>query len=144
MWFGLVDSKFATATDTFREFVNAGESELPFCDEVSSDDLILAAVQGSAEVATHDESDGKDDDDPMPELDFPCKDTLEYLTKVKRYCTKNHLSEKSLQESNFIEDEIVRSIVLKYHQTKIMALLHVMPDLGACCCVVTVLKCVRE
>ncbi|KAH6941652.1 hypothetical protein HPB50_021629 [Hyalomma asiaticum] len=37
----------------------------------------------SAEVATDDESDGEDDVDLTPEPDFPCKDALEYLAKVK-------------------------------------------------------------
>ncbi|KAL1483600.1 hypothetical protein MTO96_033080 [Rhipicephalus appendiculatus] len=119
MWSGLVDSKFKTATDTLQEFVDAGESELPVCKEVSTDDAIVAAVRGSAEVATDDESDGEDDVDPTPEPDFPCKDALEYLTKVKAYCAKNNLSEKSLQCLSFVEDEIVRSVVLKHRQSKI-------------------------
>ncbi|XP_037528448.1 uncharacterized protein LOC119405678 [Rhipicephalus sanguineus] len=83
VWSGLVDSNFVTATDTFQEFVDAGESELPVCEEASTDDAIVAAVRGSAEVTTDDESDGEDEVDPTPEPDFPCKDALEYLAKVK-------------------------------------------------------------
>ncbi|KAL1424620.1 hypothetical protein MTO96_020024 [Rhipicephalus appendiculatus] len=83
------------------------------------DDAIVAAVRGSAEVATNDELDGEDDVDLTPEPDFPCKDALEYLTKVKAYCVKNNLSEKSLQCLSFVEDEIVRSAILKHRQTKI-------------------------
>ncbi|KAH6933813.1 hypothetical protein HPB50_018297 [Hyalomma asiaticum] len=74
---------FVTATDTFQEFVDAGESELSVCEEASTDDAIVAAVRSSAEVATDDESDGEDDVDLTPEPDFPCKDALEYLAKVK-------------------------------------------------------------
>ncbi|KAH8038698.1 hypothetical protein HPB51_002842 [Rhipicephalus microplus] len=96
VWSCLVDRNFVTATDTFQEFVNAGESELSVCEEASTDDAIVAAVRGSAEVATDDESDGEDDVDPTPEPDFACKDALEYLAKVKTYCAKNSLSEKSL------------------------------------------------
>ncbi|KAH7939507.1 hypothetical protein HPB52_013347 [Rhipicephalus sanguineus] len=99
VWSGLVDSNF----------------------EVSTDDAIVAAVRGSAEVATDDESDGEDEVDPTPEPDFPCKDALEYLAKVKTYCVKNSLSEKSLQCLSFVEDEIVRSAVHKHRQTKITA-----------------------
>ncbi|KAH8026329.1 hypothetical protein HPB51_019568 [Rhipicephalus microplus] len=97
VWSCLVDSNFVTATDTFQEFVDAGKSELSVCKEASTDDAIVAAVRGSAEVATDDKSDGEDDVDPTPEPDFPCKDALEYLAKVKTYCAKNSLSEKSLQ-----------------------------------------------
>ncbi|KAH6932759.1 hypothetical protein HPB50_009197 [Hyalomma asiaticum] len=121
VWSGLVDSNFVTATDTFEEFVDAGESELSVCEEASTDDAIVAAVRGSAEVAMDDESDGEDDVDPTPEPDFPCKDALEYLAKVKTYCAKNSLSEKSLQCLSFVEDEIVRSAVRKHRQTKITA-----------------------
>ncbi|KAH6931285.1 hypothetical protein HPB50_023484 [Hyalomma asiaticum] len=121
VWSGLVDSNFVTATDTFQEFVDAGESELSVCEEASTDDAIVAAVRGSAEVATDDESDGEDDVDPTPEPDFPCKDALEYLAKVKTYCAKNSLSEKLLQCLSFVEDEIVRSAVRKHRQTKITA-----------------------
>lgn len=121
VWSCLVDSNFVTATDTFQEFVDAGESELSVCEEASTDDAIVAAVRGSAEVATDDESDGEDDVDPTPEPDFPCKDALEYLAKVKTYCAKNSLSEKSLQCLSFVEDEIVRSAVRKHRQTKITA-----------------------
>ncbi|KAL3171297.1 hypothetical protein MRX96_013523 [Rhipicephalus microplus] len=121
VWSCLVDSNFVTATDTFQEFVDAGESELSVCEEASTDDAIVAAVRGSAEVATDDESDGEDDVDPTPEPDFPCKDALEYLAKVKTYCAKNSLSEKSLQCLSFVEDEIVRSAVRKHCQTKITA-----------------------
>ncbi|KAH6935620.1 hypothetical protein HPB50_007071 [Hyalomma asiaticum] len=78
-------NNFVTATDTFQEFVDAGESELSVCEEASTDDAIVAALRGSAEVATDDESDGEDDVDPTPEPDFPCKDALEYLAKVKTY-----------------------------------------------------------
>ncbi|KAL3190437.1 hypothetical protein MRX96_019316 [Rhipicephalus microplus] len=78
-------------------------------------------VRGSAEVATDDESDGEDDVDPTPEPDFLCKDALEYLAKVKTYCAKNSLSEKSLQCLSFVEDEIVRSAVRKHRQMKITA-----------------------
>ncbi|KAL1477553.1 hypothetical protein MTO96_035659 [Rhipicephalus appendiculatus] len=81
VWYGLTESKFVTATDTFQEFVDAGGSELSVCEEASVDDTIIAAVRGSAEPATDDEADGKGDVNPTPEPDFPCKDTLEYLTK---------------------------------------------------------------
>nr|XP_037270604.1 tigger transposable element-derived protein 6-like [Rhipicephalus microplus] len=121
VWSCLVDSNFVTATDTFQEFVDAGESELSVCEEASTDDAIVAAVRGSAEVATDDESDSEEDVDPTPEPDFPCKDALEYLAKVKTYCAKNSLSEKSLQCLSFVEDEIVRSAVRKHCQTKITA-----------------------
>ncbi|KAH6937385.1 hypothetical protein HPB50_027529 [Hyalomma asiaticum] len=87
VWSGLVDSNFVTATDTFQEFVDAGESELSVCEEASTDDAIVAAVRGSAEVATDDESDGEDDVDPTPEPDFPCKDALEYLAKASLQLT---------------------------------------------------------
>ncbi|KAH8033390.1 hypothetical protein HPB51_011833 [Rhipicephalus microplus] len=68
-----------------EKFVDAGESELSVCEEASTDDAIVAAVRGSAEVATNDESDGEDDVDLTPEPDFPCKDALEYLAKVKTF-----------------------------------------------------------
>ncbi|KAL3191913.1 hypothetical protein MRX96_059416 [Rhipicephalus microplus] len=119
LWSCLIDSNFVTAADTFQEFVDAGESKFSVCEEASTDDAIVAAVRGSAEVATDDESDGEDDVDPTPEPDFPCKDALEYLDKVKTYCAKNSLSEKSLQCLSFVEDEIVRSAVHKHRQTKI-------------------------
>ncbi|KAH8025328.1 hypothetical protein HPB51_006952 [Rhipicephalus microplus] len=121
VWSCLVDSNFVTTTDTFQEFVDAGESELSVCEEASTDDAIVAAVRGSAEVATDNESDGEDDVDPTPEPDFPCKDALEYLAKVKTYCAKNSLSEKSLQHLSFVEAENVRSAVRKHRQTKITA-----------------------
>ncbi|KAH6945781.1 hypothetical protein HPB50_009918 [Hyalomma asiaticum] len=73
---GLIESNFVTATDTFQEFVDARELELAVCEEASTDDAIIAAVHGSAEVASNDNSDGKDDVDPAPEPDFPCKDAL--------------------------------------------------------------------
>ncbi|KAL3218908.1 hypothetical protein MRX96_031269 [Rhipicephalus microplus] len=38
----LVDSNFVTATDTFQEFVDAGESELSVCEEASTDGAIVA------------------------------------------------------------------------------------------------------
>ncbi|KAH6935218.1 hypothetical protein HPB50_004787 [Hyalomma asiaticum] len=94
--FGLVDSNFVAATDTFQEFVDAWQLELAVCEEASTDDTISAAVRGSVEVATDDDLDGEDDVDPMPEPDFLCKDTLEYLMEVKAYCTNNSLSVKSL------------------------------------------------
>ncbi|KAH8019529.1 hypothetical protein HPB51_019956 [Rhipicephalus microplus] len=121
MWSCLVDSNFVTTTDTFQELVDAGEPELSVCEEASTDDVIVAAVRGSAEVTTDDESDGEDDADPTPEPDFPCKDALEYLAKVKTYCAKKSLSEKSLQCLSFVEDEIVRSTVRKHRQMKITA-----------------------
>ncbi|KAH8008974.1 hypothetical protein HPB51_008545 [Rhipicephalus microplus] len=104
-----------------EKFVDAGESEPSVCEKASTDDTIVAAVRGSAEVATDDESDGEDDVDPTPEPDFLCKDALEYLAKVKTYCAKNSLSEKSLQCLSFVEDEIVRSAVRKHRQMKITA-----------------------
>ncbi|KAL3175817.1 hypothetical protein MRX96_001001 [Rhipicephalus microplus] len=122
VWSCLVDSNFVTVTDTFQKFVDAGELELSVCEEASTDVAIVAAVRSSAEVATDDESDGEDDVDPTPEPDFPCKNALEYLAKVKTYCAKNSLSEKSLQCLSFVEDEIVRSAVRKHRQTKITAL----------------------
>ncbi|KAH8033966.1 hypothetical protein HPB51_018435 [Rhipicephalus microplus] len=76
VWSCLVDSNIVAATDTFQDVVDAGESELSVCQEASTDYAIVAAVRGSAEVATDDE----DDVDPTPEPDFPCKDALEYLT----------------------------------------------------------------
>ncbi|KAL3193466.1 hypothetical protein MRX96_016822 [Rhipicephalus microplus] len=103
------------------QFVDAGESELSVCEEASTDDAIVAAVRGSAEVATDDELDGEDDVDQTPEPDFPCKDALEYLAKVKTYCAKNSLSKKLLQCLSFVENEIVRSAVRKHRQTKITA-----------------------
>ncbi|KAL3247765.1 hypothetical protein MRX96_056840 [Rhipicephalus microplus] len=90
LWSCLVDSNFVTATDTFREFVDAGELELSVCEEASTDDAIVAAVRGSAEVATDDESDGEDDVDTTPEPDFLCRDALEYLAKVKTAVCKHH------------------------------------------------------
>ncbi|KAH6940141.1 hypothetical protein HPB50_025370 [Hyalomma asiaticum] len=93
VWSGLVDSNFVTATDTFQEFVDAGESELSVCEEASTDDAIVAAVRGSAEVATDDESDGEDDVDPTPEPDFPCKDALEYLAKDKEGAQKEPVAQ---------------------------------------------------
>ncbi|KAL3243974.1 hypothetical protein MRX96_019553 [Rhipicephalus microplus] len=98
MWSCLVDSNFVTTTDTFQELVDAGEPELSVCEEASTDDAIVAAVR-----------------------DFPCKDALEYLAKVKTYCAKKSLSEKSLQCLSFVEDEIVRSTVRKHRQMKITA-----------------------
>ncbi|KAH8009506.1 hypothetical protein HPB51_018152 [Rhipicephalus microplus] len=121
VWYCLVDSNFVTATDTFQEFVDARESELSVCEEVSTDDVIVAAVHGSVEVAMDDESDGEDDVDPVPEPVFQCKDALKYLAKVKMHCAKNSLSEKVLQCLSFVEDEIVRSAVRKHRQTKITA-----------------------
>ncbi|KAH6947914.1 hypothetical protein HPB50_022090 [Hyalomma asiaticum] len=100
VWSGLVENNFVAATDTFQEFVDVRESKLAVCGEASTDDAIVAAVRGSAEVAT-------DDVDPTPEPDFSCKDTLEYLTKVKAYCTKNSLNEKSLQCLSFVENKLV-------------------------------------
>ncbi|KAH6934378.1 hypothetical protein HPB50_023885 [Hyalomma asiaticum] len=117
----IVGERSDVLTIVIGEFVDAGESELSVCEEASTDDAIVAAVRGSAEVATDDESDGEDDVDPTPEPDFPCKDALEYLAKVKTYCAKNSLSEKSLQCLSFVEDEIVRSAVRKHRQTKITA-----------------------
>ncbi|KAH6947714.1 hypothetical protein HPB50_020794 [Hyalomma asiaticum] len=76
MWSGLVESNFVAATDTFQGFVNAWESELAVCKEVSTDDVIIAAVRSTAEVATDDDSDGEDNVDPTPEPDFSCKDAL--------------------------------------------------------------------
>ncbi|KAL3180042.1 hypothetical protein MRX96_036997 [Rhipicephalus microplus] len=84
MWSCLVDSNFVTATDTFQEFVDTGESELSVCEEASTDDAIVAAVRGSAEVATDDESGGEDDVDPTPEPDFPCKDALDAVRKHRQ------------------------------------------------------------
>ncbi|KAH6949009.1 hypothetical protein HPB50_027457 [Hyalomma asiaticum] len=110
VWSGLIDSNSVTATDTFQEFIDAGESELAVSEEASTastDDVIVAAVRSSAEVATDDDSDCEYDVDPTPEPYFSCKDALEYLTKVKAYRTKNSLSEKSLQCLSFVEDEIV-------------------------------------
>ncbi|KAL3192433.1 hypothetical protein MRX96_059074 [Rhipicephalus microplus] len=121
VWSCLVDSNFVTTTDIFQEFVDAGESELSVCEEASTDDAIVAAVRDSAEVATDDKSYDEDDVDPTPEPDFLCKDALEYLAKVKTYCAKNSLSEKSLQCLSFVEDDIVRSAVRKHRQTKITA-----------------------
>ncbi|KAH6943969.1 hypothetical protein HPB50_000967 [Hyalomma asiaticum] len=123
VWSGLVESNFVAATDTLQEFVDAGESGLAVCEEASTDDAIVAAVRGSAEVTTDDDADGEDNVNPMAKPDFSCKDTLEHLTKVKAYCAKqgSSLSEKSLQCVNFVEDEIVRSAVDKHCQTKITA-----------------------
>ncbi|KAH8028875.1 hypothetical protein HPB51_020006 [Rhipicephalus microplus] len=83
VWSSLVDGKLITTANTLQKFVDAGESELPVCDEASSDDAIFATVQISVEVSTDDESVSEDDVDLTPELDFPCNDTLEYITKVK-------------------------------------------------------------
>ncbi|KAH8029139.1 hypothetical protein HPB51_022955 [Rhipicephalus microplus] len=124
VWPCLVDSNFVTATNTFQELFDTGESGLSVCEEASTDYVIVAAVHCSAEVATDDESDGEDDVDPTPAPDFPCKDALEYLAKVKTYCAKNSLSEKSLKCLCFVEDEIVRSAVGKHRQTKITAFCH--------------------
>ncbi|KAH6945954.1 hypothetical protein HPB50_010923 [Hyalomma asiaticum] len=101
-WSGLVQSNFVTATDTFQEFVDGLESELAVCEEASKDDMIVTAVRSSAEVATNDYLDGKDDVDLAPEPDFSYKGALEYLTKMKAYCAKNSLSEKSLQCLSFV------------------------------------------
>ncbi|KAH6945252.1 hypothetical protein HPB50_007680 [Hyalomma asiaticum] len=82
VWSSLVESNFVTATDTFREFVYAGESELAVCEEASRDDAIVAVVHSSSvEVATDDDSDGEDDVNWMLEPDFLCKDALQYLKK---------------------------------------------------------------
>lgn len=56
VWSGLVHSKFVTAIDTFRKFVDSGESEPPDSDEASSDDAIIAELRSRAEVATDDKS----------------------------------------------------------------------------------------
>lgn len=74
---------------------------------MSKDDAIVAAVRGSAELATKDKSD--DDVDLTPDPDVPCKDSLEYLSKVKMYCAKNTLREKALRCLSLVEGEIVRS-----------------------------------
>ncbi|KAH6922609.1 hypothetical protein HPB50_017283 [Hyalomma asiaticum] len=107
--------------NTFQEFVDAGDSELAVCEEASTNDAIIAAVHGSAEVATDDNSDSKDNVDTMPEPDFSSKDALEYLTKVKAYCAKKSLSEKLLQCFSSVEDETVRRAVHKHCQMKITA-----------------------
>ncbi|KAH6944216.1 hypothetical protein HPB50_002346 [Hyalomma asiaticum] len=73
VWSSLVERNFVTTTDTFQEFVDAGESELPVGEEASTDDAIVAVVRGSAEVATNDNSDGEDDVNLTPEPDFSCK-----------------------------------------------------------------------
>ncbi|KAH7954184.1 hypothetical protein HPB49_016256 [Dermacentor silvarum] len=67
VWSSLRENKFMSATDTFQEYVDAGESELLVCEEASTDDAIVAAVCSSAELATEDESDGDDDVDPTPD-----------------------------------------------------------------------------
>ncbi|KAH6946547.1 hypothetical protein HPB50_013899 [Hyalomma asiaticum] len=121
VWSVLIESNFVAATDTFQESADARELELAVCEEESTDDAIVAAVRGSAEVATDDDSDCED---PTPEPDFSCNDALEYLTKVKAYCTKNSLSEKLFQCLSFVEDEIVRSAVHKHCQTKITVFVH--------------------
>ncbi|KAH6922156.1 hypothetical protein HPB50_009905 [Hyalomma asiaticum] len=59
VWSGLIESNFVTTTDTFQEFVNAGESELAGCKEASMDDAIVTAVHGSAEAATDDGSEAR-------------------------------------------------------------------------------------
>ncbi|KAH6947259.1 hypothetical protein HPB50_017839 [Hyalomma asiaticum] len=46
VWSCLVESKFITATDTFQEFVDAGELELAVCVEASTDDVTVTAVCG--------------------------------------------------------------------------------------------------
>ncbi|KAH6930717.1 hypothetical protein HPB50_017861 [Hyalomma asiaticum] len=72
MWSGLVESNFVATIDTFQEFVDAGESELAVCEEVSTDDANVAAVCSSAEFAIDDDSDCEEDVDPMPKPDFSC------------------------------------------------------------------------
>ncbi|XP_077491317.1 uncharacterized protein LOC144101948 [Amblyomma americanum] len=119
VWSGLVEGNIVSATDTFEDYVSADENELVVCEEASTDDAIVAAVRSGVELATDDESDGEDDVDPMP--DVPCKDALEYLSKVKMYCAKNSLSDKALQYLSLVEDEIVRTAVKKHRQTKITA-----------------------
>ncbi|KAH6920785.1 hypothetical protein HPB50_028227 [Hyalomma asiaticum] len=118
---GLAESNFVTATDTFQKFVDAKEWELAVCEEASTDDAIVAAVRGTAVVATDDDSDGEDDVDPTPEPDFACKDALKYRTKLKAQCAKNSLSEKSIQCLSFVEDKIVRNAVHKHRPTKVTA-----------------------
>ncbi|KAH6947166.1 hypothetical protein HPB50_017285 [Hyalomma asiaticum] len=120
---GLNKSTFAAATGTFQEYVNAGESELPVHEKAITDDMIVTAVRGSAEVATDDGSDSEYDADPTPEADFLCKDALGYLMKVKAYCVKKSLSKKSPLCLSFVEDEIVWSAIHKHCRTKITALL---------------------
>ncbi|KAH6941870.1 hypothetical protein HPB50_023676 [Hyalomma asiaticum] len=95
VWSGLVEGNFVASIDAFQEFVDGVESELAVCKEASTDDAIVTAVHGSAEVATDNDSNDEDDVDPTPEPDLLCKDALEYLKKVKAYCVKSSLSEKS-------------------------------------------------
>ncbi|KAH6947975.1 hypothetical protein HPB50_022291 [Hyalomma asiaticum] len=118
----LVENNFVIVTDNFQEFVDAGEfEELAVCEEVSTDEAIIAVVRSSAEVATEDNLDSEDNVNLTPESAFSCKDSLEYLMKVKAYCVKNSLSKESLQCLSFVEDEIVRSAVPKHRQVKITA-----------------------
>ncbi|KAH6933450.1 hypothetical protein HPB50_015016 [Hyalomma asiaticum] len=102
-------SSRVAATPRVREFVDAGESELSVCEEASTDDAIVAAVRGSAEVATDDESDGEDDVDPTPEPDFPCKDALEYLAKRAGVVRNAEALEDDEQSDTSLADETLNT-----------------------------------
>ncbi|KAH8023167.1 hypothetical protein HPB51_011281 [Rhipicephalus microplus] len=112
VWSCLVYSNFVTTTDNFQEFVDAGESELPVCEEASTDDAIVAAVRGNAEVATDDESDGEDDVDLTPEPDFPCKGALEYLAKGRKKGRPSKGHHDSTKESSSPSKKDCRVILI--------------------------------
>lgn len=80
---GLVDSNIVSTTDTFEDYVDAGENELVVCEEASTDDAVGIAVCSSPKLATEDGAD--DDEDEDCATDVPCKQALECLNKVKMY-----------------------------------------------------------
>lgn len=53
VWSSLVDSNFASATDSFQDYVDDGENGLVVCKDLSMDDAIVAVVR-SAVLATED------------------------------------------------------------------------------------------
>ncbi|KAH6921172.1 hypothetical protein HPB50_027842 [Hyalomma asiaticum] len=87
------------------------------CDDIvyeqaDTDEAIVAAVQDRCDGA----SDDTVDEDCTPGISS--RDALDYVGKLKVYCTQN-LSEKALQRIIAVEDEMVHIVVKARCQTKI-------------------------
>lgn len=98
------------------------------CEQAMTDEAIVAAVQGDQEEAVL-ESVRNEDDINIP--DFLCKDTLDYLNKLKVLCTANNLSEEALKHLSDVEDEVVSKAVKKQRQSKITVFFHLERELKA-------------
>ncbi|KAH7969351.1 hypothetical protein HPB52_016963 [Rhipicephalus sanguineus] len=78
-----------------QDFSEDIDADVDMCENAATDEDIVAAVRGDEDGAAL-ESMPVEDSDDIP--DMSCKDSLEYLAKLKGFCAAIKLTDEELQE----------------------------------------------